>query len=442
MPLIRLTVTRKIAAGFLLLVAFCLAAIIFALMALDNLRVRSEELVRRDFRALVLTRELSSSLADLERLEKQVLILRDPSMFPLIDRRDEDNNLLHRQLAELLPDGRLAEVERLFSTVATARIQNRALLEELNWEEADRHSQRVMTPLNDQLFSALQRFRSAQEAFLDQTMQTFNSASVRAYRLTLTLAFAGIGLAALVAGGIILKIHRAMARLTQATRAMAEGRFEHPVGLEGQDEFGMLARSFSEMGMKLRELQSLNLDANPLTRLPGNLVIERELEQRIAGDQPFAHIYIDLDYFKAYNDRYGYQAGSDVISKVGTMIQQVTERLGNPADLIGHVGGDDYVILSTPDRAEALCEAVIREFDAMVPDFYSEQDRKAGCFEGQDRYGVVRRFPLLSMSIAVVGTQNLRNPSAEAIGRECAKMKEHLKLLPGSNYLLDRRERR
>jgi GGDEF domain-containing protein len=196
------------------------------------------------------------------------------------------------------------------------------------------------------------------------------------------------------------------------------------------------------MEHKLNELQRLNLDANPLTRLPGNLAIDRELENRIASDRPFAHIYIDLDYFKAYNDRYGYLSGSEIIARVGSMIKDVAVRLGNAEDLIGHIGGDDYVVLSTPDRAEAISAALIREFDAMVPGFYSEQDRVAGFFKGQDRYGVERQFPLLSMSIAIVCSDNLRNPSAEAIGRECAKMKEYLKKLPGSNYLLDRREKR
>jgi diguanylate cyclase (GGDEF)-like protein len=203
-----------------------------------------------------------------------------------------------------------------------------------------------------------------------------------------------------------------------------------------------LAREFADMGQKLRDLQNLHLDANPLTRLPGNLTIERELNGRIAEGRPFAHIYIDLDYFKAYNDRYGYHSGSNIIARVGVLIQEVVKVLGNEGDLIGHIGGDDYVILSTPEKAQAIAADLLQRFDAIVPEFYTEEDRQAGFFMEKDRYGVERRFPLLSMSIAIVCTDNLRNPTAEAIGRECAKMKEHLKKLPGSNFLLDRREKR
>lgn len=442
MPSIRLTVAQKIAAGYLLVVVFCLAAIIYALLALNVLTNRSEQLVVHDFRTLILARDLSTSLVDQERLEKQILILRDPSMLPLLDKRQEEVARIRNRLSKIPLHGRFDHLENLLAAQEQARVEVRALLQEQRWDTAEQYSKNAVTPLRDQLFSRLQQFRHSQESLMDETLHALSEDSNRAYRLTLALTFVGIGLAALVAIGIILKIHRSIARLTQATRAIAEGSFDHPIGLDGRDEFGRLARDFAEMEHKLREMQKLHLDANPLTRLPGNLTIDRELESRIASGRSFAHIYVDLDYFKAYNDRYGYQAGSVVIARVGTLVKEISERFGNPEDLIGHIGGDDYVLLSTPDRAEIIASELIREFDAMVPDFYSEQDRQAGCFKGQDRYGVERNFPLLSMSIAIVCSENLRQPSAEAIGRECAKIKEHLKKLPGSNFLLDRRDQR
>lgn len=438
----RFTVAQKIAAGYLLVVVFCLAAIVYALAALGSLTRRSEQLVIHEFPALVLSRDLSQSLLDQERLEKQLLILRDVSMVPLIDKRQEESAVIRRRLSSLPLQGRFDQVGRLLTDLDKARAKERVLLGEQQWVEAEQLSAKVISPLNDQLLKAIQQFRMQQEQLMDETLHSFTRDSGKAYSLTFFVAFAGIGLAALVAAGIMLKIHRAFARLTQATKAIAAGSFDYPIGLEGHDEFGRLARDFAEMEQKLRELQALNLDANPLTRLPGNLSIERELDGRIASGLPFAHIYVDLDYFKAYNDRYGYQSGSDIISQVGIMIKEVVARLGNDQDMIGHIGGDDYVILSTPDRAEPLASEMIKQFDDIVPGFYSEQDRKVGYFKGQDRYGEEREFPLLSMSIAIVCSENLRNPSAEAIGRECAKMKEYLKKLPGSNYLIDRREKR
>lgn len=436
------TVAQKIAAGYLLVVVFCLAAIIYALSSLGSLTSRSEQLVIHAFPAMVLARDLSQSLLDQERLEKQLLILRDVSMVPLIDKRQEESAGIRSRLSKKPLQGRFDKIEHLLTALDKARIEERALLGEQRWAEAEQHSVEFITPLNDQLLKALQEFRLQQEQLINETLHSFSKDSGNAYRLTFVLAFVGIGLAALVAAGVMLKIHRAFARLTQATKAIAAGSFDYKIGLEGQDEFGRLARDFADMEHKLRELQALNLDANPLTRLPGNLSIERELESRIDSGLPFAHIYVDLDYFKAYNDRYGYQSGSDIIATVGTLVQKVIARLGNERDMIGHIGGDDYVILSTPDRAESLAVEMIKAFDEIVPGFYSEQDRNVGYFKGQDRYGEEREFPLLSMSIAIVCSDNLRKASAEAIGRECAKMKEYLKKLPGSNYLIDRREKR
>jgi GGDEF domain-containing protein/CHASE3 domain sensor protein len=438
----RLSISQKIAVGYLLVVVFCLAALIYALLALNNLTRRSEQVIGHEFRALVLARDLSRNLLDQERLERQILILRDPTMLPLLDKRQEESATIWNRFSEIPLLGQYDYVEKTVARFDKASNENHLLLVEQQWDQAEKQSLEKVTPERDRLLRMLQLFRLRQESLMNETLQTFSQESSQAYRLTLALTFAGVGLAALVATGIILTIHRAIARLTRATRAVAEGSFDHSIGLEGRDEFGRLALDFAEMAQKLQELQALHLDANPLTRLPGNLVIARELESRIASGRPFAHIYIDLDYFKAYNDRYGYRAGSDVISKVGILVKEVAARCGNKEDLIGHIGGDDYVILSTPDPAETIASELIREFDAIVPGLYSEQDREAGFFKGEDRYGVERLFPLLSMSIAIVCSNNLRNPTAEAIGLECAKMKEHLKKLPGSNFLIDRRVRR
>jgi GGDEF domain-containing protein len=193
------------------------------------------------------------------------------------------------------------------------------------------------------------------------------------------------------------------------------------------------------MGEKLRELEQSNLDANPLTRLPGNLAIDRELESRIVRGDPFAHVYVDLDNFKAFGDRYGYQAGSEAIAWVGDVIRHVVKTCGKRTDLVGHIGGDDYVVITGAEQAEAIAKEIIAEFDRGVSRFYNDEDLQAGYFMGKDRYGVERKIPLLTMSVAIVCSENLDSVSLGTIGEECARMKKHLKSLPGSNYLIDRR---
>ncbi len=442
MQLFRLTVAQKIALGYLLVVSFCLAAIIYALLSLSSLMGHSEQLVSVEFRTFTLSRDLARSLLDQERLERQILVLRDASMLSLLDSRQQEVASTWRQMTVISQDDYFSQLQKTYVMFDQASRKGLSLLTEENWDAAEQHSLEALSPSRDRLLKRLEMFRQRREEAMDDTIRLYAGDIRQGYRLTLALAFAGISLAALVAVGVILKIHRSIGQLTRATKAIAEGSYDYPLTLESHDEFGHLARHFSDMAEKLRVLEQLHLDANPLTRLPGNLTIKSELESRINDGHPFAHIYVDIDYFKAYNDRYGYQSGSDVIAQVGDMVKDVGTQFGTPQDLIGHIGGDDYVLLSTPDHAEQIAAELIKAFDALVPELYNEKDRQIGYFRGMDRYGVEREFPLLSMSIAIVCSNNLSNPSAEAIGRECAKMKEHLKKLPGSNYLIDRRELR
>jgi len=442
MQLIRLTVAQKIALGYLLVVSFCLAAIIYALWSLSSLMGHSEQLVSVEFRTFTLSRDLSRSLLDQERLEKQILVLREASMMQLLESRQQEVTSIWRQMLAIPQDDHFSPLQKSYVKFDQASREGLLLLTEGNWAEAEQNSLQTLSPSRERVLRHLEQYRQRREEAMDETIRLYAGDIRQGYRLTLALAFAGISLAALVAVGVILKIHRAIGQLTRATKAIAAGSYDYPLTLESHDEFGHLARHFADMAEKLRVLEQLHLDANPLTRLPGNLTIKSELESRIASGHPFAHIYVDIDYFKAYNDRYGYQAGSDVISQVGDMVKDIGTRYGTPQDLIGHVGGDDYVLLSTPDCAESIAAELIKAFDSLVPDLYNEKDRRIGYFKGLDRYGVEREFPLLSMSIAIVCSNNLAIPSAEAIGRECANMKEHLKKLPGSNYLIDRRELR
>ena len=182
------------------------------------------------------------------------------------------------------------------------------------------------------------------------------------------------------------------------------------------------------------------MDANPLTLLPGNLAIDREIEMRIGRRENFSHLYIDLDNFKAYSDRYGYKAGSDVLAKVGTILKQVVGEHGSSLDLVGHIGGDDYVVISSLDSGEFLAQKIIEGFTELVPSFYSDEDQQAGSFVGEDRYGVKRTFPLMTISIAVIPSDHYEYPSRLAISQDCARVKEYLKIQEGSNYMLERRK--
>jgi GGDEF domain-containing protein/CHASE3 domain sensor protein len=439
--MLRFPVAQKIAAGYVLVSMFCLAGVIYALTALNYQTRLNQDLVRVDFALLGLVRDMRTNLLAQERLERQLLILRDARLTELWMNRLEEFSQIHRQLVPIIPsdDQHLSIALREASQVSH---QARVLMENDQWEDAGAFSQSVLSPQRNRLIGQLEQYLQRREQAMDLQLHSLLEQSRRAYRLTLTLAFGGLILAALVGVWGSYRIHQAVRRLTSATKDIACGNFDAPVALSTRDEFGQLARDFHEMGQKLKELDKLRLDANPLTHLPGNLALEREMEVRLARNLPFATIYVDLDHFKAFNDRYGYKAGSDVLARVGELARQALDHFGGPEDMVGHIGGDDYILLSTPQQAEAIAQELIRSFDELVPSFYSEEDRSQGYFVGKDRFDVERRFTLLTMSIAIVTSSSLKNPSPVAIGRECAKIKDHLKKVPGSNYLVDRREQR
>jgi diguanylate cyclase (GGDEF)-like protein len=436
------SVSQKISLGYLLVSLFSLAAVIFALGALNKQTDISRHLVRVDFRSLILSQNLSRNLLAQERLEKQAVVLKDPALVELYAQRREEFTDFWKSLTSLPLGKQIITVQNPARRFQDISGEMQTLLQKQQWEEAEKFSREMLSPLRNSTLEQFRTLQSSLEKTLDATLQKLPKQSIHAYQTTLVLFFLGLLLASLVAGGLLYKFNRALQLLTSATHQITQGNYDMPPALDSHDEFGKLAQEFSKMALKLKEMEQRSLDASPLTHLPGNLTVEKELQRRIDLNLPFANVYIDLDNFKAYNDRYGYQAGNTVIGTLGDLIQEITAEMGNNDDMVGHIGGDDYVILSTPECADKIAAKTITEFDAVVPGFYSEKDRQKGSFTTSDRFGIARQFPLLTVSIACVSSGNLKNPSPLAIGRECAKMKKHLKKLPGSNYMVDRREER
>ncbi len=178
---------------------------------------------------------------------------------------------------------------------------------------------------------------------------------------------------------------------------------------------------------------------NPLTGLPGGILLAQAIRQRLARKTPFALLYADLDNFKAFNDIYGFSRGDQAILFVASIIQRVLTAHGNADDSIGHIGGDDFAMLTTPDRADTICRALISTFDEEVLRLYDPEDRQRGYISGTDRYGILRRFGLMSISIGVVTSHRRDFIDQEALTRVAAEMKHHAKEQPGSTFAIDQR---
>ena len=178
---------------------------------------------------------------------------------------------------------------------------------------------------------------------------------------------------------------------------------------------------------------------SPLTGLPGNIRIEDEIETRIAHGLDFALLYLDLDNFKAYSDRYGFVRGDEALRVTAQVIRDTGKGVGSSATFVGHIGGDDFVVVTSPEHATPIAEEVIRRFDELAPTLYEPEDAARGFVEAEDRQGNRQRFPLLSVSIGIATTAGRRfSHRAEAV-QVATELKNYTKRTPGSSYTLDRR---
>ncbi len=183
-----------------------------------------------------------------------------------------------------------------------------------------------------------------------------------------------------------------------------------------------------------------NLDANPLTHLPGNTSIMEELQGRIANGKIFAVGYADLDKFKIYNDKYGFEKGDEVIRELARLLVKVVRSVGGPESFIGHIGGDDFVFVTTDELVETACKQIIIEFDKTAPQFYNEEDRKAGFIVGKDRLGNEIKTTLLSVSIGIVSNANHAITHVAQISEKGAELKKYAKSFQESIFVRDQRK--
>ncbi len=173
-----------------------------------------------------------------------------------------------------------------------------------------------------------------------------------------------------------------------------------------------------------------SISASPLTRLPGNRSIESELNRRFASGQFFTVGYIDIDNFKAYNDIYGFQNGDKVILAIGNILRESVA--GHPGTFIGHIGGDDFIFIGSPDIAEPLAAKIIDEVEQVAPGFYSNEHREIGGINATDRDGNPRFFSLFAVSIAIIPSETVPNPAA--LSEIAGKIKKKIKARGGNSY--------
>ena len=220
-------------------------------------------------------------------------------------------------------------------------------------------------------------------------------------------------------------------------------QFDKVRGLErGANDY--LTKPYDNKELVLRVRNTLNWSraqrqANPLTGLPGNQAIEAEMQRRIDRHEPFAFLYIDVDNFKAYNDHYGYSRGDDAIHLLSNTIGECVRAFGRDGDFIGHIGGDDFCVVTRPAEGERLARTLGSAFEAQLPRLISPEDLQRGYFKVRGRQGSEQHMPFPSLTIAVVIDRGGEIAHWARVSDIAAELKAFGKLQEGNAVVVDRR---
>lgn len=410
----------------------------YALVSLQNLNGLAYTIINKDFFILETSKRMIDTLFAQESAEKRYLILKDPSIAEIFWTRSiefkEGMKALKGIDSPVITD-KLATISKYHYQYDELFSKETALIRENLIVDASELSDTEGKKLIETTALFLRAIQQQAEKDIDAHMNSIKVRGLKASRITVILIIVsligGLGLALL----ITYDISTPLKKLERATGLIAQGQFDHDLDIRRHDEIGSLAGAFSVMTDRLKELEALNLDASPLTGLPGNLAIEQEIERRRSSRRMFSLCHVDLDNFKPFADRYGYAWGSEVIKEVSDILMDQIRISGRPDDFIGHIGGDDFILISTPDRVDKICQDVVTAFDQRIRIFYNDKDRQKGFIIGKDRQGVQQKFPLITITIAIVSDDGTQFDSSLDMAKKAAELKEYAKALPGSNWM-------
>ncbi len=244
-------------------------------------------------------------------------------------------------------------------------------------------------------------------------------ALVRSRRSLLVMLFFILLTGIAIGHGLAQSIVKPIQALNKATQEIMKGNLGQHVGIKTGDEIELLAHTFNRMSETLQTIRKHAEDANPLTGLPGNQGIFREVQKRIYEHQKFVLFHADLDRFKVFNDHFGLAKGDEAIKRTAELIKKMVRAKGAADDFIGHQGGDDFILITRPQQAAALGEMLCRQFDEeVVRTLYKKEDLERGHTLHLDRRRLTEtgeeimiRFPLLAISLA--GVSNAKRDFAD-----------------------------
>lgn len=181
--------------------------------------------------------------------------------------------------------------------------------------------------------------------------------------------------------------------------------------------------------MRFAEIQKeMATYMNPLTGLPGNKIIEEKLHEALSLKK-FSVLYFDIDYFKPFNDTYGFAKGDLLLKHIATIFSSCLKN-----QFLGHIGGDDFIAILNHYDYASICENIIAKFDKSIKKYYSNEHLEQNYVIAENRFGEVEKIPLISLSIAVITNETTQFHSVEEISNRASKIKRLCKKVSGSCY--------
>lgn len=182
-----------------------------------------------------------------------------------------------------------------------------------------------------------------------------------------------------------------------------------------------------------------NMRLHPVSGLPDNFFIQQEIERRLEEGQKIAVVYADLENFRRYNQKYGYARGDKILKFLALLLFEKLRDHGNAADFVGHMGSDDFVLLTTPDKYKEVCAEVIRSFDRLVLQHYDKGDRDGGNITLKTRRGEEISFPVMSITMSVITNERRDLSHFVQINDIAYELKQYASTFKRSEMVVDRR---
>ena len=437
--MIQLTIAKKLLTAYLLMALLTVIIGAYALFSLQHLNDLTYSIVKKDFLIIYHARQIIDNLLAQERSEKKYVILQDAELEEIFWSRSRavKDGIAKLEKVDFPGINKLLSQVKLLHADCDAMFRREVeLIKADKTDEALKLSETAVKQKTEAVAALLRDLQKKAENDVDEKMNRMRSRGIKASSVTTVLFLVSLCGGVALALFITYNITRPLKKLKKAAGFIADGNFDFDdLNISYQDEIGELAKRFRVMANRLKVLEQLNLDASPLTRLPGNIAIEQQIERRLAEKKPFSICHADLDNFKPFADKYGYAWASEVIKEVADILTGALRTSGQDSDFIGHIGGDDFIVVTEPGRAEQVCQQVIAEFDQRILKFYEEQDREKGFIMGKDRRGHEQTFPLMTISIGIVTDDGSRYENALSMARAAADLKEYAKTHPISNYV-------